>query len=374
MRRRFFQFLLVFAVLAAAFAGVARALDFDDEDPHPPHGEIGMVYSYAIGTHAGCVPHRLEVHSGELPPGLTLRRTGLEMHVLEGVPTQAGVFSAWIHLRDCDNRSAETLFTFEVWERRWGISTPGLKPAAAGSPYSFSLQVAGVPSTTSWEVTSGALPAGLTLSKEGSISGTPTATGSSTFTLKATGVEVNFGPTRVDSRQFTLNVLQPLSARVSRNTAEARTPFRATLAATGGQAPYAWTASGLPAGLSIGADGAITGTPTRAGSYSVTATVTDADGSTKDVQVRLVVQPRLAVATKGLPAAAAGRAYRATLKARGGVEGKRWAAKLPAGLRLNAATGRISGVPARSGTFHVTVRVRDALGAASTKSLVLRVR
>ena len=44
-------------------------------------------------------------------------------------------------------------------------------------------------STTSWEVTSGALPAGLALSKEGTISGTPTATGSSTFTLKATGVE-----------------------------------------------------------------------------------------------------------------------------------------------------------------------------------------
>ena len=374
MRRRFFQFLLVFGVLAAAFAGVARALDFDDEDPHPPHGEIGMVYSYEIGTHAGCLPHRLEVHSGELPPGLTLRRVDLDTHVLEGVPTETGVFSAWIHLRDCDNRSAETLFTFEIWARRWGIATTALKPAAVGSPYSFALQVAGVSSTTSWEVTSGALPAGLALSKEGTISGTPTATGSSTFTLKATGVEVNFGPTRIDSRQLTLNVLQPLSARISRSTAEARTPFRATLAATGGQAPYAWTASGLPTGLSIGADGAITGTPTRAGSYSVTATLTDADGLTRDVQVRLVVQPRLAVSTKRLPAATAGRAYRATLKSRGGVEGKRWSAKLPAGLKLNAGTGRITGVPTSSGTFRVTVRVRDALGATSTKSLALRVR
>lgn len=374
MRRRFFQFLLAFAVLAAAFAGVARALDFDDEDPHPPHGEIGMVYSYEIGTHAGCLPHRLEVHSGELPPGLTLRRVDLDTHVLEGVPTEAGVFSAWIHLRDCDNRSAETLFTFEIWARRWGIATTALKPAAVGSPYSLALQVAGVPSTTSWEVTSGALPAGLTLSKEGAISGTPTATGSSTFTVKATGAEVNFGPTRVDSRQFILNVLQPLSARISRSTAEARTPFRATLAATGGQGPYAWTATGLPAGLSIGSDGTISGSPARAGSYSVTATVTDAGGATKDVAVRLVVNARLAVATKRLAAATAGRAYRATLTARGGVEGKRWSAKLPAGLKLSPATGRITGVPRHSGTVRVKVSVRDALGASSTKSLVLRIR
>jgi hypothetical protein len=374
MRRRFFQFLLVFAVLAAAFAGVAPALDFDDEDPHPPHGEIGMVYSYEIGTHAGCLPHRLEVHSGELPPGLTLRRVDLDTHVLEGVPTEAGVFSAWIHLRDCDNRSAETLFTFEIWARRWGIATTALKPAAVGSPYSLALQVAGVPSTTSWEVTSGALPAGLTLSKEGAISGTPTATGSSTFTVKATGAEVNFGPTRVDSRQFILNVLQPLSARISRSTAEARTPFRATLAATGGQGPYAWTATGLPAGLSIGSDGTISGSPARAGFYSVTATVTDAGGATKDVAVRLVVNARLAVATKRLAAATAGRAYRATLTARGGVEGKRWSAKLPAGLKLSPATGRITGVPRHSGTVRVKVSVRDALGASSTKSLVLRIR
>lgn len=374
MRRRLFQFLIVFAVLAAAFAGVARALDFDDEDPHPPHGEIGMVYSYEIGTHAGCLPHRLEVHSGELPPGLTLRRVDLDTHVLEGVPTEAGVFSAWIHLRDCDNRSAETLFTFEIWARRWGISTSALKPAAAGSPYSFALQAAGVPSTTSWEVTSGALPAGLALSKDGTISGTPTATGSSTFTVKATGVEVNFGPTRVDSRQLTLNVLGSLSARISRSTAEARTPFRAALAATGGQAPYVWTASGLPGGLSIGRDGTITGVPTRAGSYPVTATVTDAGGATKDLSLRLVVNARLAVATKRLPAAVAGRAYRATLKSRGGVEGKRWSAKLPAGLKLSAATGRMSGVPRNAGTFRVKVGVRDALGAASTKSFVLRIR
>jgi hypothetical protein len=49
---------------------VAQALDFDDEDPNPPHPEIGLVYQYEIGTHAGCLPHHLVITSGALPPGL----------------------------------------------------------------------------------------------------------------------------------------------------------------------------------------------------------------------------------------------------------------------------------------------------------------
>ncbi|MDX6387369.1 MAG: hypothetical protein QOD85_1171, partial [Gaiellaceae bacterium] len=132
---RFFRVLALLVLVAGAFAGVARALDFDDEDPVPPHAEVGMVYSYVIGSHAGCLPHRLEVLSGELPPGLSIRSIALDKSVVEGVATEAGTFSAWIALKDCDNHSAETLFTFDVWARRWGISTESLKAAAVGSPY-----------------------------------------------------------------------------------------------------------------------------------------------------------------------------------------------------------------------------------------------
>jgi len=377
MRLRLLKVLLLLALAAATFAGVARALDFDDEDPVPPHAEIGMVYSYEIGTHAGCLPHRLIVPpgGGNLPPGLSIRRIDLDTHVVEGVATEAGVFSAWIHLLDCDNRSAETLFKFEVWTRRWGIATQSLKPAAVRSPYSAALEGTGLPSDVTWEVTTGALPAGLTLSPAGTIAGTPTATGSSTFTVKATAQEKNFGPTRIDSRQYTLSVLQPLTAKLSRSTAEAKVRFRATLLAAGGQSPYTWSATGVPAGLAVGADGVISGVPTRTGSFTFTARVVDGSGAAKDTQVRLVVRPRLSIATKFLPGAAAGRAYRAKIATLGGVEGKRWASGgLPSGLKLGATTGTITGVPAGAGTFRITVRVRDALGAVSKKTLVLSIR
>jgi hypothetical protein len=52
------------------------------------------------------------------------------------------------------------------------------------------------------------------------------------------------------------------------------------LAATGGTPPYTWSATGLPAGLSVSSAGLISGTPSTAGSSTVTTTVTDSAGKT----------------------------------------------------------------------------------------------
>jgi hypothetical protein len=370
---RFFRVLTMLVLVAGAFAGVARALDFDDEDPVPPHAEVGMVYSYLIGSHAGCLPHRLEVLSGELPPGLSIRSIALDKSVVEGVATEAGTFAAWIALKDCDNHSAETLFTFDVWARRWGISTQSLKTAAVGSPYSATLEGSGLPSDVTWAITAGALPAGLTLSADGVISGTATAIGSSTFTVKATAKEKNFGPTRVDSKQFTLNV-ESLAASASRKVAEVGVRFSSSLLGTGGQAPYTWSATGLPAGLAVSSSGAITGVPARAGSYPVGVHLVDANGSDANVRLNLVVRAKLAIAAKALRTGTVGHAYKLKVAIRGGVPSLRWSATaLPAGLKLAASTGTITGVPRSAGTFRVKVRVRDSLGAVSAKTLLLHI-
>jgi len=378
LRFRFIRILTLAAVLAAAFATVARALDFSDEDPQPPRGEVGMVYEYEIGTRAGCLPHRIEILSGQLPPGTTLRWVGSQppdstTHVVEGVMTEAGTFNAWLAVRDCDNKSAETLFTFEVWPRRFSIATSSLPPAALGAPYSATLQTDGIDSNTTWEVTAGALPAGLTLSKEGVIAGTPTAGGSSTFTVKATGEAKDFSGKRVDTKELRLTVVA-IQAQLSRGVGEVGRPFRSSLVASGGQPPYRWSASGTPpAGLTVAADGTISGVPRRAGSYTLAAHVVDATGAGRDVQVTLVVRPRLAIASTRLPGATTGRAYRAKVATRGGVGPLRWSARgLPPAMKVTAGT--ISGTPRAGGTFRVTIRVRDALGAVSTKMLVLVVR
>jgi hypothetical protein len=374
MRLRVIQIVALLAVLAGAYAGIARALDFDDEDPHPPRGEIGADYYYKIGAHAGCLPYHFVIDSGQLPPGLKLSDLDIKSGLVSGVPTQAGTWSAWLSLHDCDGKSAQTLFTFEVWPRSWGIKTESLPAAIAGSPYSTKLQAGDHPTTSvTWKVTTGSLPAGLTLSTDGTISGTPTAAGASTFTITA---ESNDSDSihRTDSKQFTLNVVA-LAATASRTAAEVGIRFRSTLVATGGQAPYTWSATaGAPPGLSIASNGAISGVPTRAGVYTLAAHLADASGASRDVQIRLVVRARLKIATSRLAAATAGHAYSAKIAVRGGVARFRWRITgLPRGLTFSARTRIISGTPATSGTFRVKLRVRDALGAVSTKTVTLRV-
>ncbi|MFL5950844.1 MAG: Ig domain-containing protein [Gaiellaceae bacterium] len=376
MRFRFFRVLTLLAVLAATFAGVAQALDFDDEDPQPPHPEIGLVYHYEIGTHAGCLPHRLIITSGQLPPGLTLTQMNDHTGLVSGVATEAGTWSAWMAVKDCENKSAEALFTFDVWARRFGIDTASLPSATAGSSYSTTLATWGIPSVTTWQITKGSLPAGLTLSQNGVISGTPTGGGSSTFTVGATGNAKDFTGLRVDSREFTLNVTTPLSVHLSRAALEVGFAARVPVQVNGGAPPFKVTADGLPAGTTMGSDGVISGAPTRAGSYLVTVHLVDATGSTTNAQLRIVVRAKLAIATRGLAAASAGRKYAARLSVRGGVPAVRWSragGSLPRGLTL-AANGTLAGTPRAAGSYRVTLRVRDALGASVKKTFVLTVR
>ena len=137
--RRFIRALLFVSLLAAAFAGVASALDFNDEAEEAPRGEVGKLYRFEMPSHGGCfyAPYRYVVESGKLAPGLKLGNAKNLVGLVDGVPTEPGIFTAWIALKDVCGNSAELLFTFEIWVRRWGIATDSLSPASVGAPYSF---------------------------------------------------------------------------------------------------------------------------------------------------------------------------------------------------------------------------------------------
>src|SRR6478735_258484 len=77
---------------------------------------------------------------------------------------------------------------------------------------------------------------------------------------------------------------------------QAITPF--TVTATGGKSPYTWSATDLPAGLSINeSTGEISGTPTATGSSSVTVTATDADDATGSATFTIAVTPAAGAVT-----------------------------------------------------------------------------
>jgi hypothetical protein len=159
----------------------------------------------------------------------------------------------------------------------------------------------------------------------------------------------------------------------------AGTAYNASLAATGGVAPYTWSAvSGLPAGLSLSATGTISGTPTTAGSYNVTVKVTDAAAYQATAVVAIVIaaaacgscQP-LGITTASVPAGTVGSAYSATLAASGGTSPYTWsisAGQLPPGLTLASATGVISGTPSSAGAYSLTAMVTDSASPHNTAS------
>ncbi len=390
---RLLQVTCLFAVLAAVVAGSASALAFADEDYFWPTGGVGEPYSKqligrtdvgvpgASGTCDKGAKCNFTLIAGAFPPGISMTSGGL----VSGTPTQLGTFAFWLQLsgNPIPGTPAEREFSITINRVKLTVSTATLMPATTGTAYSQTLAATGGSNTGYvWSLDSGTLPVGLALNPDGSITGTPTATGASTFTVKVTDINA-----KTDTKQLSIKVVAPLTATVTppAKVGEVGRPLAATVAGTGGTPPYTWTLTGdPPGGVTFDpAQAVLSGTPTTSGRFQLSISLKDADGLTKSVDVPLRVVPKLTIATKRLAAIKVGRAYVARLALQGGARPFTWrliSAKLPKGLKFNATRGSFFGTvttaPAsrKAGAFTATVRVRDGLGAVSTQTFLLSVR
>ena len=159
------------------------------------------------------------------------------------------------------------------------ITTASLPPGTVNNPYSATLTAAGGTPPYTWSIIKGSLPAGLALdANSGVISGTPTTTGTSTFTVQASDSE---SPPATTTATFSITIQSPLLITTSSlPPGTVNSPYNATLTAVGGLPPYTWsiTSGSLPAGLSLDANsGLISGTPTTPGTSSFTVQVSDSN-------------------------------------------------------------------------------------------------
>ncbi|EOT1172503.1 autotransporter domain-containing protein [Cronobacter dublinensis] len=155
-----------------------------------------------------------------------------------------------------------------------------------------------------------------------------------------------------------------------------------TLSATGGSAPYTWTAHGLPAGITLNAaTGALSGTPTTAGSFTFSVTVKEAGNVSATASYTLVVGAvtpgvTLAVtpAAGALPAATTGSAWSQTFAVSGGTAPYRWqqSGALPAGLTFS--DGSLKGTPTTAGSSAFTLTATDANGVAVQAAYTLQIK
>lgn len=253
---------------------------------------------------------------------------------------------------------------------------PSTLPAGTrGTAYSRTFTQTGGTGAITWSRSAGTLPSGLTLSAAGVLSGTPTATGSFSFTIKATDANGCMG-----TRAYTLIINCPtITVNPATLPAGARgTAYSQTFTQTGGTGAITWSRSAgtFPAGLTLSAAGVLSGTPTQGGSFNFTIRAADATGCAGTRAYTLVINcPTITVNPTTLPAGTRGTAYSRTFTQTGTTGAITWsrsAGTLPPGLTLSAS-GVLSGTPTQAGSFSFTVRAADSGGCSGTRAYTLTI-
>ena len=157
------------------------------------------------------------------------------------------------------------------------IVSTALGGMTVGVAFSQTLTATGTTPIT-WSVASGAFPAGVSMSSAGVVSGTPTAAGSYSVTVRATNSAGN--ATRALSGSVAATASAPVIDNLTIPGLTVGETYTQTLSADSGTAPINWSYTGtLPAGMTLSSSGTFTGTPTTAGTASFTVTATNAQGS-----------------------------------------------------------------------------------------------
>jgi YVTN family beta-propeller protein len=340
-----------------------------------PDGALSTAYSAALVATGGTAPYTWALTSGTLPTGLNLNTsTG----AITGTPSLAVANrSLTFAATDSSVPSLSTPATLTITTiAPLVVSTTALSEAQNGVAYAATVAAIGGHAPYSWSIASGSLPDGLSLDPTGAITGTPTADGTSSFT-----VQVGDGASTATAN-LSILVADPLViSTTSLPGADRSSTYSTTLHATGGTGPYTWAESGtLPSGFSFNTTtGVLSGTTTTMTQRSLTFTITDSLGlSVHTAALTLSIATAPSISTSSVPDGAVGSAYSTTLTTSGGTAPFTWAVSagsLPFGLTLDAATGIIWGTPLSASVSSFTVRATDSAGTpvSKTKNLTLTI-
>ncbi len=339
-----------------------------------PNGDKGGAYNQTITASGGVAPYTYTVTGGALPTGISLSTGG----VVSGTPSVSGTFLFTVTASDsnsCTGSKQDTL-TINACPTIT-LSPASLPDGSAGSVYNQTVTSSGGVSTYSYAVTSGSLPAGMTFSTGGALSGTPTYGGTYNFTVTSTDSHGCPG-----TKAYTLVVtgcplitLSPLTLPGAITGAS----YNQTLTANGGKTPYTYnvTSGALPLGLTLSGAGGITGSSSELGTANFTVTATDSNECSVSLAYSITISncPAITLSPSTLSSGTIGVAYSQTITSSGGTSAYTYAVtsgSLPAGLSLSSG-GSLTGSPAGVGSSSFTVTSTDANNCTGTQAYTLQV-
>jgi hypothetical protein len=360
-----------------------------------PNGTINVAYSRQLTAVGGTGPYTFSYSAANLypqilPPGITINSSGL----ISGTPTSTGPYSFKVTVADSASHTYTTGYSMTVTNSSGlYVTGNGIYGLMAGEGINGQLDTSGN-STYTWSVQAGTPPTGLTIAPSGSVTGVFSAPGTYNFTLRATD---NNNASNFADQQLVL-VVQPMQLNYS-----AAVPPSGTvgikypgyqLSVTGGSPPYTFATTPLqplPPGLSLNSNtGAISGTPTQGGSFTIYAMVTDSVGNTglvTDSGFNILnpgQNPPLvsnAIHTHsgslGVPFADSSASYGYPLDGTFAVAGVppisysvAAGSSLPPGMQIlagaNGVPAYLGGIPTSSGKYYYSLTATDSVGQTAT--------
>jgi hypothetical protein len=275
---------------------------------------------------------------------------------------------------DGSGRAGSVSFTWTTTNTVSVTSRTSQSSAAGSAIATLTNAASDTQSGQSFTWTATGLPTGLSINATtGSITGTPSTSGVSSVTVTATD-GAGFSGTISFSWTITSTISITNPGNQSGVTGTAITPLALSATDQVSGSTITWSATGLPTGLAISATtGTISGTPTASGSFPVVVVAQDDTGHAGSTSFTWTITSSVTVSPITNRTGLTGTAVSLTPSATDSQSGSTltWSATgLPNGVSIDSTTGAVTGTPATTGSFPVTVTATDQSSFSGSTSFV----